>query len=124
MPADRISALGRKLARFVDLGARELAALAQLEANRRHLPARTDLVREHQTAPRAFILQDGWGCSFKLLADGGRQVIDFPIPGDVIGLRSLLMRTADHNVSAVTNIVSASVSFQQLTHVLEYVPRL
>ena len=74
--------------------------------------------------PHAFILQDGWGCSFKLLPDGSRQVIDFPIPGDVIGLRSLLMRTADHNFSAVTNIVVAEVSSAQLRHMFESAPRL
>jgi CRP-like cAMP-binding protein len=51
-------------------------------------------------------------------------VIDFPIPGDVIGLRSLLLRTADHNFSAVTDIVVAEVSSQQLMHMLEHVPRL
>ena len=124
MPADPASALTHKLAQFVDLGRLELAALAQLEANPQRLPAGTELVREHQTGQLAYILQDGWACSYKLLPDGGRQVIDFPIPGDVIGLRSLLLRTADHNFSAVTNIVVAGVSSQQLTHMLEHVPRL
>ena len=107
MPADLASALAHKLTRFVDLGRLELAALAQLEANPQRILAGTELVREHQTGPLAYILQDGWACSYKLLPDGGRQVIDFPIPGDVIGLRSLLLRTADHNFSAVTNIVVA-----------------
>ena len=75
----------------------ELAALAQLEANHRPVVAGTELVREREAGQHAYILQDGWACSYKLLPDGGRQVIDFPIPGDVIGLRSLLLRTADHN---------------------------
>src|SRR4029079_2117327 len=39
-------------------------------------------------------------------------------------LRSLLLRTADHNFSAVTNIVVAEVSSRQLMHLLEHVPRL
>ena len=46
----------------------------------------------------AFILQEGWACAYKLLPDGGRQVIDFSIPGDVMGLRSVLLRTSDHGL--------------------------
>ena len=60
----------------------------RLEAQRRFVAAGTDLVHERQVEHHAFILEEGWACSYKLLPDGGRQVIDFPIPGDVIGVRS------------------------------------
>ena len=36
---------------------------------------------------------------------GGRQIISFPIAGDVVGLRSVLLRTADHSFSALTDAV-------------------
>jgi CRP-like cAMP-binding protein len=41
-------------------------------------------------------MQAGWACSYKLLPDGARQIISFPIAGDIVGLRSVLLRTADH----------------------------
>ena len=118
------SALARKLAKFLRLGPLELEALAQLEANHRPVAAGTELVREREIKHNAYILEAGWACSYKMLPDGGRQVIDFPIPGDVIGLRSLLLRTADHSFAALTDVTVAEISAPQLAEVLERVPRL
>jgi CRP-like cAMP-binding protein len=118
------SALVRKLNRFLPLGRDELAAVAELESKRRPIAAGTDLVHEQQVGHHAFILEDGWACSYKLLSDGGRQVIDFPIPGDVIGLRSVLLRASDHSFAAVTNIIVAELSARQLIAAFEQQPRL
>ena len=75
------SPLVRKLNRFLPLEPDELASLARLEARRRPIPARTELVHERQEGHQAFILQEGWACAYKLLPEGGRQVIEFSIPG-------------------------------------------
>lgn len=118
------SPLARKLERFLQLGPMDTAALAKLEGRKRAVAAGTELVREREPGQHAYILEDGWACSYKLLADGGRQVIDFPIPGDIIGLRSLLLRTADHSFAAVTDVTVAEVSARQLIDTLEHTPRL
>ena len=118
------SALVRKLTRFVPLGRGELAALAKLEAWPRPVAAGTELVHERQAGHHAFILQEGWACAYKLVPDGGRQVIDFAIPGDVMGLRSIFLRTSDHSFSAVTNVVVAEVSAQQLMDSSRALPQL
>ena len=52
-----------------------------------------ELISQGEVGRVAYILHDGWGCSFKILKDGGRQIITFPVPGDCIGLRSSLLRT-------------------------------
>src|SRR5687768_8663600 len=75
------SALARKLSRFLPLGSEEAAGLAALEAQRRPIAAGTELIHERQAGQRAFILQEGWACCYKLLPDGGRQVIDVRVPG-------------------------------------------
>jgi CRP-like cAMP-binding protein len=123
MPAAE-SALVKKLTRFISLGHSELTALAELEARRRRVAAGTELVHEHQAGHHAFILQEGWACAYKLLSDGGRQVIDFAIPGDVMGLRSVLLRTSDHSFSALTDVVVAEASARQLTDSSHELPRL
>src|SRR5262245_24628753 len=82
------------------------------------------LTLEGQTGHKAFVLHEGWACSYKLLPDGGRQIISFPIAGDIVGLRSVLLRTADHSFSALTDAVVSPV---EGTHVLRCVidfPRL
>jgi CRP-like cAMP-binding protein len=66
----------------------------------------------------------GWACAYKLLPDGGRQVIDFSVPGDFMGLRSVLLRTSDHAFAAVSDIVVAEVSAQQMIDTFQREPRL
>ena len=118
------SALVRKLTHYLPLRGEELALLGELEAQRRSIAAGTELVHERQVGHPAFILEDGWACSYKLLPDGGRQVIDFPIPGDVMGLRSVLLRASDHGFAAVTDITVAEVSARQLVAAFEQQPRI
>lgn len=118
------SALARKLSQFLLLNADEMRTLAEFEAQRRQVSAQTDLVREQQVGHRAYILQEGWACCYKLLPDGGRQVIDCRLPGDFIGLRSVLLRTSDHNVAAVTDLVVAEVPAQRMLDVFQKLPRL
>jgi CRP-like cAMP-binding protein len=118
------SALVRKLNRFMALGRDELATLAGLEARHRPVAAGSELIHERQAGQRAFILQEGWACCYKLLPDGGRQVIDFGLPGDFIGLRSVLLRTADHASAAVTDLVVVEVPAREMIDLLHRMPRL
>jgi CRP-like cAMP-binding protein len=118
------SALVQKLSRFLPLDSDELASIAGLEARRRPILAQTEIVHERQEGHHAFILQEGWACAYKLLPDGGRQVIDFSVPGDFMGLRSVLLRTSDHAFAAVSDIVVAEVSARQMIDTFQRMPRL
>jgi CRP-like cAMP-binding protein len=118
------SALALKLGRFLPLSSEEAAGLAALEVQRRPVAAGTELIHERQAGQRAFILQQGWACCYKLLPDGGRQVIDVRMPGDFIGLRSILLRTADHSSEAVTDVVVAEVPAQRMLDTFQKLPRL
>jgi hypothetical protein len=97
------SVLAKKLNTFVALSNAELKCLADLQVHRVKVPRGQQLTREGQSGHKAFVLQAGWACSFKTLPDGGRQIISFPIAGDIVGLRSVLLRTADHSFSALTD---------------------
>jgi CRP-like cAMP-binding protein len=95
------SALVEKLNRFLALKPDDLASLARLEARRHLIRAQTEIVHERQEVITRFILQEGWACAYKLLP-GGRQVIDFSVPGDIMGLRSVRRRTSDHAFATVS----------------------
>jgi CRP-like cAMP-binding protein len=118
------SALAKKLNTFVPLSPDELKCLAEMQRNPLKVRRGKQLTEEGQTEHKAFVLHDGWACSYKLLPNGGRQIISFPIAGDIVGLRSVLLRTADHSFSALTDAVVSPV---EGTHVLRCVidfPRL
>lgn len=118
------SPLVRKLTHFMPMREAEVAMLDRLEAQRRSVAAGIELVHEHQAGHAVFILEHGWACSYKDLPDGGRQIIDFPIPGDVMGLRSVLLRASDHSFATVTKVTVAEVSKAQLMAAFEQQPRL
>jgi CRP-like cAMP-binding protein len=125
MPDARLdSVLAKKLNTFVTLSRAELRCLADLQSNPVKMKRGQQLTHEGQTGHKAFVLQVGWACSYKVLPNGGRQIISFPIAGDIVGLRSVLLRTADHSFSALTE---ATVSPLQATHIVKSItefPRL
>ena len=86
--------------------------------------AGVDLVHQGQVDQSAYILAKGWVCSYKLLPDGRRQIVDFQIPGDFLGLRSVLFRTADHNIEPVTLVEASEVLVSDLLDTFSKTPRL
>jgi len=82
------------------------------------------MVHQGQTNQAAYILASGWVCSYKILADGARQIVDFQIPGDFLGLRSVLFRTSDHNIEPVTKVEASEVLVRDLLETFSETPRL
>ena len=118
------SPFARKLGAFVTLSDEDLATLERLHRRRRSFAAGVDLVHEGQIGQSAYILAKGWVCSYKLLPNGGRQIVDFQIPGDFLGLRSVLFRTADHNIEPVTAVEASEVIIDDLLTAFATTPRL
>jgi CRP-like cAMP-binding protein len=116
--------LAKKLNTFVRLSERELQCLAELQSTSVHLQQGKELISQGDKRHDAYILQSGWGCSFKLLANGGRQIITFAIPGDCVGLRSVLLRTADHSFAALTDAVVSRVAVSQMMSIFAEFPHL
>lgn len=118
------SPLARKLGSFVVLSDAELEVLDSLHRRRRPFAAGRDLVLQGEPNQAAYILAEGWVCSYKLLRDGNRQIVDFQIPGDFLGLRSVLLRTADHNIEPVTPVEASEVLGSDLLQAFSATPRL
>lgn len=113
-----------KLKSFIDLTDNEISVFSSLPHRLITLAAGREIVHEGQRAHNAFILVDGWVASYKLLPDGTRQIIDVQIPGDFLGLRSLLLRTSDHSFEAITEITIAEISAQNMISTFSKSPRL
>ena len=118
------SPFAQKLGAYVALSEPEFEVLAALHTRRRTFPADQDLVHEGQAKRSAYILARGWACSYKDLRDGTRQIVDFQVPGDFLGLRSVLFRTADHNIVPITPIEASEVFDSDLIDAFSRTPRL
>ena len=118
------SPFARKLSAFVALSGEELDLLSTLYERRRQFGSGRDLDRHGQVTQTAYILQSGWACSYRLLPQGTRQIVDFQLPGDFLGLRSVLFRTADHQIEPVTDIEASEVRVSDLLMAFANAPRL
>lgn len=118
------SPLTRKLSAFVALTDVDLETLARFYRRRRRFLAGHEMVHEGQENASAFILAEGWACSFKMLQDGERQIVDFQVPGDFLGLRSILFRTSDHSIEAITRIEASEVLESDILDAFSHAPRL
>ena len=118
------SPLTRKLSAFVALSDADLLTLSRLHRRRRSFQSGHELVHEGQAKASAFVLSEGWACSYKLLPDGGRQIVDVQIAGDFLGLRSILFRACDHSIEAVTRIEATEVLAADILEAFAEAPRL
>ena len=124
MTLHEISPLAKKLEAFVTLSKSDLAVLERLHEKRRSFSAGRDLVHEGQMGLPAYILAAGWVCSYKLQPDGTRQIVDIQIPGDFLGLRSILLRTSDHSFEPINDILAIEVPKKDLLDAFAETPRL
>ncbi len=118
------SPLTRKLSAFVELSTSELGVLERLHARRKSFSAGQDLVHQGQSEQAAYILAAGWVVSYKIQPDGSRQIVDFQIPGDFLGLRSVLLHTSDHGIEPIVEIEAAEVLVDDLLEAFAETPRL
>jgi CRP-like cAMP-binding protein len=118
------SPLSRKLSAYVRLTNLELSVLEDFHQRQREYPPGRDLIHEGEPNQSAFILSEGWASSYKILPSGSRQIVDIQIPGDFLGLRSILFRTADHNVEPITPVKASQIDAAALLETFEQAPRL
>jgi len=118
------SPFARKLAAFVALSDADLGTMSDVFKRRRKFPVGRDMLYQGQKDQAAYVIASGWVCSYKLLPGGSRQIVDFQIPGDFLGLRSVLFRTADHNAEPITPVEASEVLAVDLLTAFTETPRL
>jgi len=56
----------------------------------RPVNANVDLVRQGDRENRVHLIVEGWACRYRVLRDGGRQIVALLVPGDVANLGALM----------------------------------
>ena len=81
----------------------ELALVQSLKRRELRLPAGQTLIHEGQTDAQLYTLLDGWAFRFKTLRDGRRQILNFLLAGDYIGVQQKMSDAAAHGVETLTD---------------------
>jgi CRP/FNR family transcriptional regulator, anaerobic regulatory protein len=71
----------------------------------RAIAKRKNLYREGDSWSEFYNLYSGWAFTFRMTADGHRQIFDILIPGDAINLSSLRLDRAPFTAQALTDVI-------------------
>ncbi|MDZ7866988.1 Crp/Fnr family transcriptional regulator [Acidovorax sp.] len=82
------------------------------------------LVHESQANARLFTLYSGWAFRYKTLSDGRRQILNFLLPGDLVGLQQEFGDLSAHGVEALTDCTLCVFQNDSLWAVFAEHPRL
>ncbi len=94
----------RKFAPYSGVTASLLNTLESTRLDDRIVPPRRNIFWEQKGASEIFTLYEGWAFTFKLLPDGRRQILDFLLPGSLIGLHGLWFKAMPHSAQALTSV--------------------
>ena len=95
----------RTLPLFTGHSGAELALIESLKRDQLVLPAEHSVIDEGQVDAPLYTLLSGWAFRFKTLSDGRRQILNFLLPGDFIGVQQKMGDSAAHGVQTLTEVV-------------------
>lgn len=114
--------LSRKLAQFIPLSDHDLRVIEELRTPDERHPADVEMVSEGDVPRSMFLLKQGMAMRYRILPDGGRQILTFLIPGDLCDC--FFLGRMDHSIGTITPVNVAPISRERMTEVFTHYPRL
>src|SRR5580658_663025 len=89
---------------FKPITPNELGAINSIKRDHLALEAGREIIRAGDDCPEIYTLYSGWAFRFKTLTDGRRQILNFLLPGDLVGLQAAMFDAAQYGVEALTDV--------------------
>lgn len=116
--------MASKLEAFTKLSPDDKAALASISRNVRFVDARCDLISEGEKPRFVHLVLNGWGCRYKQLPDGRRQIVGLFVPGDFCDLNIYILKYMDHSIGAITRLKVSVITPDEMTALTTDRPRI
>lgn len=95
----------RKNDAFRDFTDKELCFVEGLKHGELVVQPGATIFLEGQNSAHLFTILSGWVFRYKMMEDGRRQILNFGLPGDLIGLQTYVFNELDHSIEALTEVV-------------------
>ncbi len=102
----------------------EIVFINGLKIDHRHIGPGNDIIHAGQEDSELFTLFSGWAFRYKSLEDGRRQILNFILPGDLIGLQAALLAAAEYTVETLTDVEVCVFSRKRMWTIFENHPHL
>lgn len=108
-----------KMEQFTRFSPQEIATLDDLVSRRtlQHEQGE-DIIAEGFHSPDCHVVLAGLACRYKVMPDGGRQIMAFLVPGDLCDAEIFILKAMDHGVAAMTPSKTALVSSKIMKEML------
>ncbi|WEZ82767.1 Crp/Fnr family transcriptional regulator [Rhizobium sp. 32-5/1] len=94
----------RKLEHFRNFTQEELGFVSNFKRGELAVDAGATILVEGSHSAHLFTVLAGWGFRYKMLDDGRRQILNYMMPGDLIGLQGSLMGEMQHSIEALSPV--------------------
>lgn len=118
------TAFVRKLEHGAHLSPADREAIERSVIETRQVAAHEDLVREGDRPDHVHVVLDGFACRYKLLPDGGRQIMAWMVPGDFCDLPGAILGLMDHNIATLSASRIAFIPRATVMALIEVSPAL
>jgi len=95
----------RKREIFRQFTPEELAFVSHFKAGELTVAPRATLLLEGTSSTHLYTVLVGWAFRYKALPDGRRQILNFALPGDFLGLQASVFNEMTHSVEALTSML-------------------
>jgi CRP-like cAMP-binding protein len=95
----------RKRPSLREFSPEELAFVKTFKTDELRVDAGASFLREGTRSEYLYSVLSGWAFRYKMLDDGRRQILNYALPADMLGLQGALMNEMEHSVEALTPLV-------------------
>jgi CRP-like cAMP-binding protein len=114
----------RRRPAFIEKSPQEVEWTQKSKVGALRISAGADLFRADDAAAELYTLFSGWAFRYRTLPDGRRQILNFFLPGDLIGFQVSMLSAADHSVEALTDIELCVFPRKQVWRLFQEMPEL
>jgi CRP-like cAMP-binding protein len=114
----------RRLDTFRDFSPPELDFIADFKLGELIADPGMSIMGEGERHPQLYTVLAGWGFRYKILEDGRRQILNYLLPGDMVGLQGNIMLEMQHSVEALTRMTLCMFERERLMELYQRHPSL
>lgn len=109
----------RSLDHFRDFNEHELKFVSSFKTGELAVDSGATILVEGAHSAHLYTVLSGWAFRYKGLEDGRRQILNYVVPGDLVGLQGSLMNEMQHSVEALTPVNLCVFERDRMTELFE-----
>ena len=114
----------RRRSNLREFTAEELSFVKRFKTDELRVEAGASFLREGAQSEHLYTVLNGWAFRYKMLDDGRRQILNYALPADMLGLQGTLMREMEHSVEALTPLTLCVFPRSKLWELYSHFPSL